>query len=166
MWWYSLTFTPCFALIYLLSLIPQILWHQTQHRGPSIAARCSVRHPEAFAKRSHFTTRLRRQRSSFQLKVVKGKAVRHLIISRSFICAGVTPSLRVQVTHILNPVSAPLISRPQTEIDVWLANLSADVLISGTYVKPLFVMQLWEKEHAKCRSRILYMRTKSRGEDG
>lgn len=63
---------------------------------------------------------------------------------------------------MLSPVSAPLISRPQTKIDVWLAKLSADVLISGTYVKPLFVMQLREKEHAKCCSRILYKNKEQR----
>lgn len=45
---------------------------------------------------------------------------------------------------MLSAGCAPLISWPQTEIDVWLGNLSADVLISGTYVKPLFVMQLRE----------------------
>lgn len=63
---------------------------------------------------------------------------------------------------MLKAVSAPLISRPQTKIDVWLANLSADVLISGTYVKPLFVMQHSEMEHAKCWSAALYRNKEQR----
>lgn len=37
-----------------------------------------------------------------------------------------------------------------------------DVLISGTYVKPLFVMQLWGREHAKCCCRILYKNKEQR----
>lgn len=85
-----------------------------------------------------------------------------MVISPSFHCAGVPPTRRVQVTRVLGPVSALLISRPQTKIDVWLANLSADVLISGTYVKPLFVMQLWGKKRALSFSATLYKNKEQR----
>lgn len=91
--WYSSTFTPCFALIYLLSLIPQILWHQTQHWVALVLrASCSVRHPEACWQRRAVSQRgFRRQRSSFLSKLEKGKAFRHLEIIHSFYCAGVAP---------------------------------------------------------------------------
>lgn len=57
---YSSAFTPCFARIYLLSLIPQILWHQTQNwSAPVLRAGRSVCHPEA-----HWQRRAMSQRDS------------------------------------------------------------------------------------------------------
>lgn len=44
-------------------------------------------------------------------------------------------------------------------------DLSVDVLISGTYVKPLFVMQLWEREREReraCQASILYKNKEQR----
>lgn len=104
----------------------------------------------------------RRLKSNPQSKVGKEKGRQTMVISPNLHCAGVTPTQGVQVTHVLHPVSVPLISRPQTKIDVWLANLSADVLISGTYVRPLFVMQLRANGSAFCFELHYCTRTKSK----
>lgn len=81
--------------LFALSDTPNIVTPDTTLIGPGLvffAGQLLSAPPRStVTKKSHVTTRLWRQRSSFQSKEEKEKAVRRLVISRSFYCAGVAP---------------------------------------------------------------------------